>query len=339
MNNNHEDTADHLNDWDRFEELAALSSLFDLDDDDSAELSQLRQKCGVAEAEFVQDDYLKIAAMIDGGLSQIDPVPMPAGLRSRILSDFSSGTRSPSSVRKQDSAAGSSLAVSVKRAVQNASDADSSVADTNVADANVADAGVGGSSLSGKRSPVGMPFHIRESMAWILASACGLAALIGWTGRPPERQPLVAVAQSADDYAKQLYQTLDPLAGSQNVVRVGWKDAQGNELPGDLIWDKRKQVGVMRLVRLSVETDASEDYQLWIFDPERKKRGDKLERVGGPVFDLPNDDKETYIVVQSPLQLLDVGAFAITVEPKDGVVESKLEKIAAMSDSLNASVD
>jgi len=133
----------------------------------------------------------------------------------------------------------------------------------------------------------------------------------------------------AQDYAKRLYAEMSKDVGSENVVRVGWTDGNGKELPGDVVWDKTKHVGVMRLATLPGEISPVEDYQLWIFDDERRRRKDLVDRVGGAVFRL--DRKETFILIQSPLKLLDVSKLAITIEPKGGVVQSKLEKLSAIS--------
>lgn len=133
----------------------------------------------------------------------------------------------------------------------------------------------------------------------------------------------------AQEYAKKLYAEMSKDVGSENVVRVGWKDGNGKELPGDVVWNKDKHFGVMRLATLPGDINPEENYQLWIFDPDRLKRGDLVDRVGGAVFRL--ERKETFILIQSPLKLLDVSQLAITIEPNGGVVQSKLEKISAIS--------
>lgn len=363
----------------RLQELAALQALFGLDPSEHSEMQRLLESTAgstrQAEARDgfageLTDEFAGIIAAVDCGLTYSHLTPLPPQLRNRLVAEWQiQGDSGRADLGQADLGQGdlgqgdsgqsdSGRAVLGQAAVResiSASDDQASgrwMAAPSTSSTEPAGGASAGVSLSraghvdrfDRSGASAMPFHLRESVAWVLATACGLLALVGWMGRPPaptefvKNAPVLVPQDAAMAYAKDLYLAMEPLAGSSNVVRVGWKDPDGNELPGDMIWDRQKQMGVMRLVKLPVDAGADEDYQLWIFDPARKERGDKVDRVGGPVFSLAENATETFILVQSPLHLLDVGVFAITVEPAAGVVESKLEKIAALSDAVNGSL-
>jgi len=91
---------------------------------------------------------------------------------------------------------------------------------------------------------------------------------------------------------------------------------QFNRRPGMESIDEQ-QAGYMRLSGLVANEPGTAQYQLWIVDPDRDARP-----VDGGVFDVPADDEEVIIPIDSKLRINGPAAFAITLEKPGGVVVS-----------------
>lgn len=103
-----------------------------------------------------------------------------------------------------------------------------------------------------------------------------------------------------------------------------------NPAAGGIIWNQSRQFGLMRFEGLPVNDPATEQYQLWIIDPQRDQHP-----VDGGVFDIP-DARRSIVRVQAKLPVIAPTAFAITIEKPGGVVvsdQSRLPLIAAIQES------
>ncbi|HTK82225.1 MAG TPA: anti-sigma factor [Bacteroidota bacterium] len=85
---------------------------------------------------------------------------------------------------------------------------------------------------------------------------------------------------------------------------------------GKIIWDPEKKVAVLQVAQLP-PVPKNKDYQLWVIT-----KSEPTKPVSAGVFAVENEaEKENYFKVQ-PLEVVDrneIGAFAITLEPKGGV--------------------
>jgi anti-sigma-K factor RskA len=162
----------------------------------------------------------------------------------------------------------------------------------------------------------------RELASWFIAIAASVLVLATWlpiwSNRGSNNVPLAT--------AEQLREKL--MTNAPDVVRVAWQkptDAEVDGLQGDIVWSSKSQEGYMRFNTLAKNNPTVEQYQLWIFDPERDEKP-----IDGGVFDI---DKEGEVVV--PIQAkLPVGKptlFAITLEKPGGVVVSDRSRLPLLA--------
>ncbi len=110
---------------------------------------------------------------------------------------------------------------------------------------------------------------------------------------------------------------------------IEWNFAGGegfDQMTGDVVWSDLVQAGYMRLNGLPVNDATERQYQLWIVDPERDSAP-----VDGGVFDIDTDQGSVLIPIRATLPIDKPQAFVITVEQPGGVVVSKQEVVAAIS--------
>lgn len=143
---------------------------------------------------------------------------------------------------------------------------------------------------------------------WYLAAALALAFIVV-RGGPDLDSPAAPAAQRAT------------LMAQADVIIAPWAAsaaADGYEgVTGDVVWSDEQQAGYMRLSGLVANEPGTAQYQLWIVDPDRDARP-----VDGGVFDVPADDEEVIIPIDSKLRINGPAAFAITLEKPGGVVVS-----------------
>lgn len=165
---------------------------------------------------------------------------------------------------------------------------------------------------------------------WLAAAACLLVAFIVTR---PEGSP-TAMEQKA---------TL--LASAQDAFTAAWKGLDDVGLSpvthplnrgvgGDVVWSDERDAGVMTLAGLAPNDPEEFQYQLWIFDEERRT-GDLPQfaveglpiltqrPVDGGVFDcVPGADGTAVVPIDAKLPVGKAAIFAITKEPPGGVVVS-----------------
>ncbi len=95
------------------------------------------------------------------------------------------------------------------------------------------------------------------------------------------------------------------------------EDARFSGVNGDVVWSDAQQTGFMRLSGMPANDPATQQYQLWIIDPERS-----AQPVDGGVFDIQANNGEVIIPINAKLAVNKPTAFAITLEKTGGVVVS-----------------
>ncbi len=120
------------------------------------------------------------------------------------------------------------------------------------------------------------------------------------------------------------------LQNANDIVKATWSGGNVNEIAkqiaGDVVWSDEKQAGYVSLRGLPVNDITKETYQLWIFD----KTQDAATPIDGGTFDVKSNG-EVVIPINAKLKAQGPQMFAITVEKPGGVVVSKRGKIAAIA--------
>ena len=146
-------------------------------------------------------------------------------------------------------------------------------------------------------------------VAWYLAAACLVLAILGWWQVFSEGKS--SIAPGLRQYAEFVRQTSD-------LVRASWvgKEPGFTVVSGDVVWSNANQHGFMRLVGLPPNDPQVAQYQLWIVDPNRDKHP-----IDGGVFDVRTAG-EAVIPIDAKLHAENPKVFAITLEKPGGVVVS-----------------
>nr|MBV6629617.1 anti-sigma factor [Oceanococcus sp. HetDA_MAG_MS8] len=161
------------------------------------------------------------------------------------------------------------------------------------------------------------PARRSASGLWPLAFAASvLIAALGWYPQLQQQAPINPAAIHAELLA-------------EGAIQVAWSPTDDPaSLPaesGDIVWDPRRQKGVMRFTGLKPNDPRAEQYQLWIFDANRE-----LHPVDGGVFNI-NDQGEAYVAFEAKLPVGQAHLFAVTVERPGGVVVSDQGRIAVVA--------
>jgi hypothetical protein len=154
---------------------------------------------------------------------------------------------------------------------------------------------------------------------WLAAAACLALALLAWLPRATTTTPA--------DPAAQRSQMLTSGVGDLRQ----WSWSAGNDpanpgISGDIVWSDSQQRGYMRFRGLARNDPTREQYQLWIFDKQRKA---DYPVVGG-VFDV-SADGEVIIPIDPKLHVFEANMFAVTVEKPGGVARSERERIPVLA--------
>ncbi len=173
------------------------------------------------------------------------------------------------------------------------------------------------------RSDDGAGLSVLGIGGWLAAAACLAFTVVTLS---PERSPTID-------------ERLAVLEAKPGIVRTSWAGlddagfsdsphAYDRELSGEVIWDPDTNEGYMVFEGLGANDPGEFQYQLWIFDAERRT-GD-LPRFGegilsqrpvdGGVFDA--QDGRIVVPIDAKLPVGQAAIFAITVEPPGGVVVS-----------------
>ena len=159
--------------------------------------------------------------------------------------------------------------------------------------------------------------NVREWIAW-LSMAVAICIAVGlWKTR-------TGPALTVD-----LFQSRDALiASASDLVRVSWSDGKtpfSKPVTGEVVWSTKEQEGYMTFQSMPQNDPNSEQYQLWIIDPERDD-----EPIDGGVFDV-SADGEVVVKIDAKLEVVKPVAFAITVEKPGGVVVSTQDRLPLLA--------
>ena len=156
---------------------------------------------------------------------------------------------------------------------------------------------------------------LRESIAWLLAAAAALMVVLSWRGG--QDPPSLSTVEARSE-----------LLQLESLITAQWsagKTPFAEEVVGDVVWHPETQQGYLRFVNLPVNDPTTEQYQLWIIDPQRDD-----EPIDGGVFDITSTG-ESVIEIDAKLKVIDPAAFAITIEKPGGVVVSTQERLPLLA--------
>jgi anti-sigma-K factor RskA len=135
--------------------------------------------------------------------------------------------------------------------------------------------------------------------------------------------PMVASLNPADLKA-QLLRSGDRLT---TVKWAAGPDEAGRDARGEVIWDNRRQQGVMSFRGLPANDPTKQQYQLWIFDSAQ----DEKYPIDGGVFDITPGAQEVLVPIDARLPVREPTLFAITIEKPGGVVVSSRERLPLLA--------
>lgn len=110
------------------------------------------------------------------------------------------------------------------------------------------------------------------------------------------------------------------ISAAGDALIAAWaqpEDPRFSDVRGDVVWSDARQAGFMRLSGMPVNDPTTQQYQLWIIDPERS-----TQPVDGGVFDIQAKNGEVIIPINAKLAVNKPTTFAITLEKTGGVVVS-----------------
>jgi hypothetical protein len=165
----------------------------------------------------------------------------------------------------------------------------------------------------------------REMAAWFTAAAALLVAAFFGT-RATEQEVAEFIPEESN--AAELKADLSRV--KEGLTQVAWApgtDEAGKQATGEVLWDNKRQQGVMSFKGLPVNDPQKSQYQLWIFDTAQ----DEKYPVDGGVFDIPAGEDEVLVPIHAKLPIVDPTLFAITIEKPGGVVVSSRERLPLLA--------
>lgn len=181
-------------------------------------------------------------------------------------------------------------------------------------------------SLPSGRRPAPRSAAIAWSLAAVFALLAGAAWLVPGVISPrggAGTSNTLAVATRAEALAKLA-------AGAKKVATGAWSpgnDATGAACTGEVLWNAAEQRGYMVFRGLKPNDPKIEQYQLWIFDPERDARFP----VHGGVFNVTSTG-EVVVPIEPRLGVPKAAVFVVTVERPGGVWVSDRSRVSVKAE-------
>ena len=274
---------------DRLHQLLADRATDHLSDAEWAELQSLLESSPEADP----DTFDRVAAWLD--TTRIDEQPesseeLPAHLRDRIVADGRMRVRAHRLGVHRDPGATVAPVALPKRG----SGAPERSTATDPAPAPSGSGGV-------------LPAVLRLAAAAVIGLTVGIF-LVGEGGDGGEA-PLSP---------ERAYAALLDRHSAEEITRAPWQGIAGESLAavtGEVVWCDSDQEGYMRLEGMPVNDPTTEQYQLWIVDPDRGHE----QPVDGGVFDVTSADGVQTIAIDAALPVDAPGVFVITLERRGGV--------------------
>ena len=176
-------------------------------------------------------------------------------------------------------------------------------------------------------------FPWREVVAWsTAAAACLLVAVLVWYPRPTtdQRRPLVVESESplkipgveqrelATTVLTIAEQREQLLASAPDVLQIelvrDYANGDAGESGGDIVWSCGRQIGYLRLRRLTSDELAQHQYQLWIVGSDVS--GNEI--INGGVFPVGRNTGELILPIQADQFVQQPKMFVVSVEPSGG---------------------
>ncbi|MFG0306628.1 MAG: anti-sigma factor domain-containing protein [Phycisphaerales bacterium JB040] len=175
---------------------------------------------------------------------------------------------------------------------------------------------------------------------WLAAAACLVVAAIAWWPGGAEQAPVVlSLAEQVEQMRNLPTAVTASWAGLDDLGLTETPHAYDNQLAGEVVWDEATDTGYMIFTGLASNNPTELQYQLWIFDAERRI-GDLPEfavegfppiltqrPVDGGVFN--SVDGTVIVPIDAKLPIGQAALFAVTVEPPGGVVVSDRDIVTA----------
>lgn len=160
---------------------------------------------------------------------------------------------------------------------------------------------------------------------WLVAAAAVVLAAFAWVFAPSPGPANISTPDLALTPA-QRYESLLAQTGSISSEWAVADESLADGATGGAVWDAETQTGLMKFAGLPINDPTEQQYQLWIFRGDAEG-GLEAHPVDGGVFDIASADSDVYVPIDARLQVDDVVAFAITIEPPGGVVVSDRSRL------------
>lgn len=161
-----------------------------------------------------------------------------------------------------------------------------------------------------RRAPWLLPFCLGA------AAAASLLLALRPTQPAPQAAPAPEVAYAA--------LAADPACNVVLPFKAG-PSPLASAVGGEVVWSDARQQGFLRFRGLPRLDPATQQFQLWIFDRDRSAE----QPVDGGLFDAAAG--EVLVPIDAKLPVHHAHAFALTVEPRGGVVVSRREHLVAIA--------
>ncbi len=162
-----------------------------------------------------------------------------------------------------------------------------------------------------RRSPWLLPFCLGA------AAAAAVLLLLRPAPAAPAPTPAPEVAYAA--------LAADPACNVALPFKAG-PSPLGAAVGGDVVWSDARQQGFLRFRGLPKLDATTQQFQLWIFDRDRPAE----QPVDGGLFEA-SATGEVLVPIDAKLHVHHAHAFALTIEPRGGVVVSRREHLVAIA--------
>lgn len=149
---------------------------------------------------------------------------------------------------------------------------------------------------------------------WYAAAIAAVIAGAAWL--PEWRRPAATPPATADFLMTRLLE--EPTTTRVQCACTEDPLCSGATVCGDVVWNRERGEGFLRVEGIAPNDPSEFQYQLWIVDASRDERYP----VDGGVFDVPSGCREVVIPIKAALPVREAALFAVSVEKPGGTVVS-----------------